>query len=64
MKVLLLALSFMMIFEGLMPMVAPGLWQKALKKIANESEDQVRKMGMLVVVGGLLCAWIVMEYVS
>ena len=64
MKVLLLALGFMMIFEGLMPMIAPGQWQKALKKIAAESEDQVRKVAMLVVASGLLSVWVVMEYVS
>ena len=54
----------MMIFEGLMPMIAPGQWQKALKKIAAESEDQVRKVAMLVVASGLLSVWFVMEYVS
>lgn len=62
MKVLLLALGFMMVFEGLMPMIAPDLWQNALKKIAAESPEQVRKVAMAVVAGGLASVWFVMEY--
>ncbi len=61
MKVVLLALGFMLVFEGLMPMMAPEKWQMLLKQLSAESPDLVRKVAMAMICFGLVVVWLVME---
>ena len=61
MKVVLLALGFMLVFEGLMPMIAPEKWQMLLKQLSAESLDLVRKVAMAMICLGLMVVWLVME---
>ncbi len=61
MKVIVLALGFMAIFEGLMPLIAPATWQKSLRMLSELPADSVRRMAAGVIIVGLAVVWIVTE---
>lgn len=63
MKTILLALGFMSIFEGLMPLISPESWQEALRRIAAMDPAAIRRFAMIVVVIGLAVVWGVMSLV-
>ncbi|HBZ57898.1 MAG TPA: DUF2065 domain-containing protein [Sutterella sp.] len=64
MKSILLALGFMAVFEGLMPMLAPGKWLEMLRVISQQPPEAVRKMAMAVCCLGLAFIWFVMEMIK
>lgn len=59
MKVLLLAVGFACVFESLMPLIAPRLWQDTLRRISGLGEDEVRRMAFVVAIAGLALIWMV-----
>lgn len=61
MKTIILALGFMMIFEGLFPLVAPDAWRRALQEMLKAPSETVRKVAFTIVSLGLAVVWIVME---
>lgn len=61
MKVILLALGFMAVFEGLLPLLATNWWQSSLKIIAAADPRQVRNTAAIVIVAGLAVIWVTME---
>ena len=36
--VMLLALGWVLVIEGLMPMLAPGFWKEAVRRVAEQSD--------------------------
>ena len=63
MKVILLALGFMVVFEGIFPLVAPELWQRSLERIAQISPETIRRVAMVMVVFGLAWIWLLTSYI-
>lgn len=63
MKTILLALGFMAIFEGLMPLIAPESWQQAIRRLTAMDPEVIRRFAMAVVVAGLVVVWGVMSFV-
>ena len=55
---LLAALGLAMIFEGLLPLIAPGVWRRALGQLLQMRDGQLRFFGLLALVGGLLLFWL------
>lgn len=51
---LLAALGLMLVLEGLLPLLAPRLWREAFSKLMTMSDGQLRFMGLLSMVIGLL----------
>ncbi|HEX4917312.1 MAG TPA: DUF2065 family protein [Limnobacter sp.] len=49
-----LALALVFIMEGLMPFLFPKQWKETFLKIAALSEGQIRFVGMVAIVLGLL----------
>ena len=49
-----LALGMLLVFEGLMPLLAPGAWRDMVSRIATLQDGQIRFVGLLAVVAGLL----------
>ena len=45
-KYLLTALALMLIIEGLLPFLAPGLWRETFRRITELSDGQVRFVGL------------------
>ncbi|MCA3003674.1 MAG: DUF2065 domain-containing protein [Rhodocyclaceae bacterium] len=51
--VLLAGGALMLIFEGIMPFVAPEAWKKTMRQIVDLSSGQLRFVGMLAIAAGL-----------
>jgi len=53
----LLALGLMLIFEGLMPMVAPLRWRRLFEQLMQMQDGQIRFFGLFMVLAGLILVW-------
>lgn len=51
---LLAGFAFYLILEGLLPFAAPRGWRRGLAMMAELEDRQLRTMGLIVVVAGLL----------
>jgi uncharacterized protein YjeT (DUF2065 family) len=51
---LLMAFALMLIFEGVMPFLAPGLWRDTFRKITQMSDGQIRFVGLSSMLAGVL----------
>ena len=49
-----LAMGMMLVFEGLMPLLIPGAWRDMVNRVAAMEDGQIRFVGLLAVVAGLL----------
>jgi uncharacterized protein YjeT (DUF2065 family) len=49
---LLTAIAFLLIIEGLMPVIAPSMWQKYLQEIARLDPRTIRVVGVVSMLGG------------
>lgn len=52
-KYLLTALALMLIIEGVLPFLAPGLWRETFRRIIEMSDGQVRFIGLASMAAGL-----------
>jgi uncharacterized protein len=46
MKMLLIGLGLMLIFEGLMPLISPTQWREFFAQVAKLKDGQIRFMGL------------------
>ena len=51
---ILTALGLMLIFEGLLPFIAPQAWRETFKRMITLKDGQLRFMGIVSIIGGLL----------
>ncbi len=51
---LLAAVGLMLVFEGLLPLVAPKAWREAFKRMIDLKDGQLRFIGMISVSSGLI----------
>jgi uncharacterized protein YjeT (DUF2065 family) len=52
--VLLGALALMLVFEGLLPFLSPATWRQAFERAMRMSDGQIRFIGLISLVAGLL----------
>jgi len=50
----LLAFALMLIFEGLLPFLAPSAWRDAFRRVAQLADGQIRFFGLALMIVGLL----------
>lgn len=50
----LLALGLVLLLEGLMPLLLPGGWRNAVQQMATLRDGQLRFVGLMLVLAGLL----------
>ena len=56
---LLMALALMLVFEGVLPFIAPTLWRDTFRKITQMSDGQIRFVGLSsMIVGLLILLWV------
>lgn len=48
------ALAIVLILEGLLPFAAPALWRDTFRRIGELSDGQIRFMGLVSIVAGLI----------
>lgn len=49
-----MALALMLVFEGLLPLVAPNLWRDTFRRLIELKDGQLRFVGMAAVLAGVL----------
>ena len=50
----LLALGLMLVFEGLLPLLAPTAWREMMQRVALLADGQIRFVGLAAIGVGLL----------
>ena len=50
----LLGLAMMLVVEGMIPFVSPGLWRETFSKLVTLTDGQLRFVGITAMVSGLL----------
>jgi uncharacterized protein YjeT (DUF2065 family) len=51
---LLAALGLMLVIEGVLPFVAPGVWRETFRRVTEMSDGQLRFIGLSSMLAGLL----------
>lgn len=51
---LLAALALMLVLEGLLPFVAPGIWRETFRRATELADGQIRFVGLSSMLLGLL----------
>jgi uncharacterized protein YjeT (DUF2065 family) len=55
----LMALALMLVFEGVLPFIAPNQWRDTFRKVTQLSDGQIRFIGLSsMLVGLLLLLWV------
>jgi hypothetical protein len=49
-----LAVALMLVFEGLLPFIAPGRWREIFRRISDLSDGQIRFFGLISIVSGVV----------
>jgi uncharacterized protein len=52
------ALCLVLVVEGLLPFIAPKVWRETMLKAAALNDGQLRMVGLLSIVVGLISYWI------
>lgn len=55
---LLLAVALMLVIEGLLPFLAPGMWREAFRRLTQMSDGQIRFVGLSSMLAGLLLLYL------
>ncbi len=58
MSELLAALCLVLVLEGLMPFLFPSSWRETMQRIIQFSDGQLRTIGLICIVLGLLGYWL------
>ena len=45
----------LLVIEGILPLVAPGLWRDTFRKATELSDGQLRFIGLMSIAAGLVC---------
>lgn len=54
----LMALGLMLVLEGLMPLLMPQAWRDTFKRMIEFRDGQLRFVGLISVVSGLLLVYL------
>lgn len=55
---LLTALGLMLVLEGLLPLLLPQAWRDTFKRMIELKDGQLRFVGLISIVGGLVLIWL------
>lgn len=54
MSTLLTAVALVLIIEGLLPFLSPGIWRETFRRITELSDGQIRFIGLTSMISGVL----------
>ena len=54
----LMAFALMLVIEGVLPFLAPGLWRETFLRITQMSDGQIRFFGLTSMLVGLLLLYL------
>ena len=58
-KILLTAFALMLVIEGILPFLVPGLWRETFRRLIELSDGQIRFIGLTSMLAGLLLLYLV-----
>ncbi|WED21600.1 DUF2065 domain-containing protein [Vibrio sp. JC009] len=58
-RAIFLALGFVLIAEGIGPLIAPNGWRKMVAQLSEQPDNQLRRVGGCLVVAGAVIAFMV-----
>ena len=53
------ALALVLVFEGLLPFLAPGGWRRMMQQALQLQDGQLRFFGLCSMLVGLLALWLI-----
>ncbi len=53
-----IALALLLVLEGLMPAINPAGWRRMFEQIMRLSDQQIRTIGLVSMVAGLVVLWL------
>jgi len=56
---LLTAFALMLVIEGVLPFLVPGVWRDTFRRLTEMSDGQIRFIGLTSMLTGLLLLYIV-----
>jgi uncharacterized protein len=56
---LLIAFALMLVIEGLLPFLMPGVWRETFRKLTEIGDGQIRFIGLTSMLAGLLLLYLV-----
>jgi uncharacterized protein len=60
-QLLLTAVALMLVFEGILPFLAPGVWRETFRKLTEMSDGQIRFIGLTSMLIGLIILFFVRQ---
>ncbi len=54
----IMAFALMLILEGVLPFLAPGVWRDTFRRITQMNDGQIRFVGLSSMLVGLLILWL------
>ena len=55
---MLTAFGLMLVLEGLIPLLLPQAWRESFKRMIALKDGQLRFIGLMSIIGGLLIMWL------
>jgi hypothetical protein len=52
----------MLVLEGLLPLLLPQAWRESFKRMIALKDGQLRFIGLMSIVGGLLIMWLSLSF--
>jgi hypothetical protein len=49
-----MAVGLMLVLEGILPFIAPRAWRQTFRRLIDFSDGQLRFMGLISMLGGLI----------
>ena len=56
---LLIAFALMLVIEGMVPFLLPGVWRETFRKLIEMGDGQIRFIGLTSMLAGLLLLYLV-----
>jgi uncharacterized protein YjeT (DUF2065 family) len=56
---LLTAFALMLVIEGIMPFLVPGIWRDTFRKLTEMTDGQIRFVGLTSMIVGLMLLYLV-----
>ena len=57
-NILLTAVALMLIIEGVLPFLLPGIWRDTFRRLTEMSDGQIRFIGLTSMVAGVLLLYL------
>ena len=55
----LLGIAMMLVIEGIVPFLLPGLWRETFRKLLSLTDGQLRFVGITAMISGVLMLYLI-----